>query len=128
MILIIAEKPSLARNIVNAIGQMKRSDGYYYNDEYFVLSTLCLAIDIIDGASLAVAEAKPFGVQVGEVSNLILPVPPKQSVQETDKKLLVRLRPEKLLEGEIRVEIHVATCRCSRYAHSQSIFMISVQK
>ena len=36
MILIIAEKPSLARNIVNAIGQMKRSDGYYYNDEYFV--------------------------------------------------------------------------------------------
>lgn len=36
MILIIAEKPSLARNIVNAIGSMKRSDGYYYNDEYFV--------------------------------------------------------------------------------------------
>lgn len=36
MILIIAEKPSLARNIVNAIGQMKRSDGYYYNDEYYV--------------------------------------------------------------------------------------------
>ena len=36
MILIIAEKPSLARNIVNAIGTMKRSDGYYYNDEYFV--------------------------------------------------------------------------------------------
>ena len=36
MILIIAEKPSLARNIVNAIGTMKRSDGYYYNDEYLV--------------------------------------------------------------------------------------------
>ena len=36
MILIIAEKPSLARNIVNAIGTMKRSDGYYYNDAYFV--------------------------------------------------------------------------------------------
>lgn len=36
MILIIAEKPSLARNIVNAIGQMKRSDGFYYNDEYLV--------------------------------------------------------------------------------------------
>ncbi len=36
MILIIAEKPSLARNIVNAIGSMKRSDGFYYNDEYLV--------------------------------------------------------------------------------------------
>ena len=36
MILIIAEKPSLARNIVNAIGTMKRSDGFYYNDEYLV--------------------------------------------------------------------------------------------
>lgn len=29
MILIIAEKPSLARNIVSAIGNMKRNDGYY---------------------------------------------------------------------------------------------------
>ena len=29
MILIIAEKPSLARNIVSAIGNMKRNDGFY---------------------------------------------------------------------------------------------------
>lgn len=36
MILIIAEKPSLARNIVSAIGNMKRNDGYYSNDEYLV--------------------------------------------------------------------------------------------
>lgn len=36
MILIIAEKPSLARNIVSAIGNMKRSDGYYSNDSYYV--------------------------------------------------------------------------------------------
>ncbi len=36
MILIIAEKPSLARNIVNAIGNMKRNDGYYSNEEYYV--------------------------------------------------------------------------------------------
>ena len=32
MILIIAEKPSLARNIVSAIGNMKRNDGYYSNE------------------------------------------------------------------------------------------------
>ncbi|MCH5167582.1 MAG: topoisomerase C-terminal repeat-containing protein [Erysipelotrichales bacterium] len=36
MILIIAEKPSLARNIVSAIGNMKRNDGYYSNDSYYV--------------------------------------------------------------------------------------------
>ena len=36
MILIIAEKPSLARNIVSAIGNMKRNDGFYSNNEYLV--------------------------------------------------------------------------------------------
>ena len=36
MKLIIAEKPSLARNIVSAIGSMKKKDGYFENDEYIV--------------------------------------------------------------------------------------------
>jgi DNA topoisomerase-3 len=36
MDVIIAEKPSLARNIVGAIGNMKRNDGYYSNDNYLV--------------------------------------------------------------------------------------------
>lgn len=36
MKLIIAEKPSLARNIVGAIGNMRFRDGYYENNEYFV--------------------------------------------------------------------------------------------
>ena len=36
MILIIAEKPSLARNIVSAIGNMKKEDGFYSNSEYLV--------------------------------------------------------------------------------------------
>lgn len=36
MILIIAEKPSLARNIVSSIGNMKKNNGYYYNDKYIV--------------------------------------------------------------------------------------------
>lgn len=37
MILIIAEKPSLARNIVSTIGNMKKHDGYYSNNEYIVV-------------------------------------------------------------------------------------------
>ncbi len=36
MILIIAEKPSLARNIADAIGNMKRGDGFLYGDTYLV--------------------------------------------------------------------------------------------
>ncbi len=36
MKVIIAEKPSLARNIVGAIGNMKQQTGYYINDEYIV--------------------------------------------------------------------------------------------
>lgn len=36
MKLIIAEKPSLGRNIVSAIGKMNKRDGYYEGDEYIV--------------------------------------------------------------------------------------------
>ena len=36
MILIIAEKPSLGRNIVAGIGKMDKKDGYYINDKYIV--------------------------------------------------------------------------------------------
>ncbi|MBR4420365.1 MAG: topoisomerase C-terminal repeat-containing protein [Clostridia bacterium] len=36
MIVIIAEKPSLARNIVAGIGEMTKKKGYYENSEYFV--------------------------------------------------------------------------------------------
>ena len=36
MKVIIAEKPSLARNIVAGIGEMKKRQGYFENDEYLV--------------------------------------------------------------------------------------------
>src|SRR5574344_1104422 len=36
MKLIIAEKPSLARNIVAGIGTMQKRNGYYENNEYIV--------------------------------------------------------------------------------------------
>ncbi len=36
MKLIIAEKPTLARNIVEGIGKMDKKNGYYINDEYIV--------------------------------------------------------------------------------------------
>ena len=36
MVAIIAEKPSLARNIVAGIGKMDKKNGYYQNSEYIV--------------------------------------------------------------------------------------------
>ena len=36
MFAIIAEKPSLARNIVAGIGEMKKKNGYFENSEYIV--------------------------------------------------------------------------------------------
>ena len=36
MVLIIAEKPSLARNIVAGIGKMDKKDGYYIGENYIV--------------------------------------------------------------------------------------------
>ena len=54
MIVIIAEKPSLARNIVAGIGKMDRKNGYYQNSEYAVtwafghLFSLCDIEDYLD--------------------------------------------------------------------------------
>lgn len=54
MIVIIAEKPSLARNIVDSIDNMKKYDGYYENSEYIVtyafghLFSLCDIEDYLD--------------------------------------------------------------------------------
>ena len=54
MIVIIAEKPSLARNIVAGIGKMNSKTGYYENDKYIVtyafghLFTLCDIEDYSD--------------------------------------------------------------------------------
>ena len=52
MIAIIAEKPSLARNIVAGIGEMKKKNGYFENAEYIVtwafghLFSLCCHIGV----------------------------------------------------------------------------------
>ena len=56
MIAIIAEKPSLARNIVEGIGKMNKKSGYFENSEYIVtyafghLFSLC---DIEDYSAIA---------------------------------------------------------------------------
>lgn len=69
MILIIAEKPSLARNIVAGIGEMRRRDGYYENAQYLVtwafghLFSLC---DIEDYSAAGDALADTAAPSSGE--------------------------------------------------------------
>ena len=46
--LIIAEKPSLARKIVSAIGNMERRGDYYENDKYIVISVFGHLLTLYD--------------------------------------------------------------------------------
>ena len=58
MVLIIAEKPSLARNIVAGIGAMDKKDGYFINSDYIVTWAFGHLFSLVDveaytGASTA---------------------------------------------------------------------------
>lgn len=48
MILIIAEKPSLARNIVSAIGNMKKASGFFYGEKYIVTWAIGHLFSLVD--------------------------------------------------------------------------------
>ena len=45
--LIIAEKPSLARAVIGAIGKMDKKNGFYENDKYIVSYALGASISVI---------------------------------------------------------------------------------
>ena len=48
MVLIIAEKPSLARNIVAGIGKLDRKDGYFIGEGYIVTWVLGHLFSLVD--------------------------------------------------------------------------------
>ena len=56
MKLIIAEKPSLARNIVAGIGKMDKKDGFYINSEYIVTWAFGHLFSLVDIESYTGAE------------------------------------------------------------------------
>ena len=56
MKLIIAEKPSLARNIVAGIGKMDKKDGYFINEEYIVSWAFGHLFSLVDVESYTGAE------------------------------------------------------------------------
>ncbi|MEG2118578.1 MAG: DNA topoisomerase, partial [Clostridia bacterium] len=59
MILIIAEKPSLARNITSAIGEMSKRDGYFENSHYIVSWAFGHLFSLADIEEYGSAEIKP---------------------------------------------------------------------
>ena len=60
MKLIIAEKPSLARNIVAGIGKMDKKDGYFINDEYIVTWAFGHLFSLVDVESYTGSEDKKW--------------------------------------------------------------------
>ena len=58
MILIIAEKPSLARNIASAIGQMNRREGYLEGNGYLVTWAFGHLFSLVDIESYTGGEKK----------------------------------------------------------------------
>ncbi len=56
MVLIIAEKPSLARNIVAGIGKMDKKDGYFINDGYIVTWAFGHLFSLVDVESYSKTE------------------------------------------------------------------------
>ncbi len=57
MVLIIAEKPSLARNIVAGIGKMDKKDGYFINSEYIVSWAFGHLFSLVDVESYTGADS-----------------------------------------------------------------------
>ena len=61
MILIIAEKPSLARNISSAIGQMKKRQGYLEGEKYIVTWAFGHLFSLMDIEAYSPAPASANG-------------------------------------------------------------------
>ncbi len=60
MIMIIAEKPSLARNIVAGIGKMDKKDGYFINNEYIVSWAFGHLFSLVDVESYTNSSSKQW--------------------------------------------------------------------
>ena len=58
MVLIIAEKPSLARNIVAGIGKLERKDGYYIGEGYIVTWVFGHLFSLVDIETYTGTEGK----------------------------------------------------------------------
>ena len=65
MILIIAEKPSLARNIVAGIGKLDKKDGYFINSDYIMRRDMGADLILERRGIRSVVQAKSYSGSVG---------------------------------------------------------------
>ena len=71
MIAIIAEKPSLARNIVAGLGTLTKKNGYFENDKYIVTWAFGHLFSLCDVEDYSFPEAdKPNNTDISEADEL----------------------------------------------------------
>ena len=102
MKLIIAEKPSLARNIVAGIGKMDKKDGYFINEEYIVSWAFGHLFSLVDVESYSDRSAG------GAWTLDNLPCLP------TDFKFELRKNDDKKVDGGVKKQFEILKTLCNR--------------
>lgn len=102
MKLIIAEKPSLASNIANSIGNMRRRDGYYDGSEYIVTWVYGHLFSLCD------VEKYTGGEENGKWSMESIPCFPKEFLFE------LRKDKDKKVDAGVQKQFDIITGLCNR--------------
>lgn len=102
MKVIIAEKPSLATNIANSIGNMKRRDGYYDGSEYIVTWVYGHLFSLCD------VEKYTGGEENGKWSMQGLPCFPKEFLFE------LRKDQNRKVDSGVQKQFDIITSLCNR--------------
>ena len=102
MKLIIAEKPSLASNIANSIGNMKRRDGFYIGSEYIVTWVFGHLFSLCD------VEKYTGGEENGKWTMQGLPCFPKEFLFE------LRKDKDKKVDSGVEKQFGIITELCNR--------------
>ncbi len=102
MKVIIAEKPSLASNIANSIGNMKRRDGFYEGGEYIVTWVFGHLFSLCD------VEKYTGGEENGKWTMQGLPCFPKEFLFE------LRKDKDKKVDAGVQKQFDIITSLCNR--------------
>ena len=71
-----------------------------------LLALFCLAIHIEDSSALCGSHPQVFGIEVGDVQEVLCPL--EARVEEREQQVFVRFGPKEFLEREVRVEVHIS--------------------
>ena len=101
MVLVIAEKPSLARNIVQGIGKLDRKNGYFIGEGYIVTWVLGHLFSLVDVETYSPSENGRWTLDN-------LPCFPKEY------KFELRKNPDKSTDPGVRRQFEIIETLCNR--------------